>query len=857
MRKAWTVIVGALLFAACGKEVSPDSTGRYISFQIAGEVFPVETRSSEVSVSQSNTSMPVRGDEMFAEPLFLYTEESEGIDHEVFPATRGTQVTALSSAFTFGVSEFTAGGTAVPSFQNVRPYYESGSGIQRYNSGHSWEADAITGTSYAFYAYSPRATSAGAQGITLASGNKTLTYNITGLTATQHPDLMTAFGVSSYAESVPLAFSHRLCAVRLVLGSDWTEGFTVTDVQFGNIVPSGMLAIDTGDWNSLGVRTSYSVPDALSSCLMMIPQSVSSSTLSITLEDRQGKSHVLTVTLTGSWTAGKTVTYTLRPKGITSMTVSYPKWDDGSSGTYGPISSYDVDTKFGLYVMKTDGTAVHSNLQVGVRTFSGSTATLDLPDAFYSKTYRYFLYYPYQASPGSVTANATDAVSFFSGLISGWSVSGTQNTLTAFKAQDLQVGMLSGTSFTMQHRMGLAKATYADKTVPKEITYTYNTDTPVSTVTNSTNTTVSPARSFNSATALRLLNVSTATDMSYWSIVQATSTTDNARVELASNPYVPTRDWWTLSLTGIGYGKYKAFSITSNRPCYTYVALFPYTGSIRTFRAPWRAACHLEVWGAQGYTGSNNAGTTYIGGYGGYAEGVVALSKDETVYVFVGQQGQSVSGWPNGGEGMGNNDTNSGAGGGSTHIAFSNTMPYEYNDRTAFMEDVLIMAGGGGGEGLAKTGGWYGHGGAGGGVRGYPGTNYSTGLQGGAGGTQTEGGIGGTPNHPELLRGKLGKGGTGEACSGGGGGFYGGGGSWGAGAGGGSGFIGNERLYTGSNITKRMVGYFDKDKGYTSATTAITDDNADTKTESTTNVSGTPTTGYAKTGHGYARITLL
>ena len=110
MRKAWTVIVGTLLFAACGKEVSPDSTGRYISFQIAGEVFPVETRSSEVSVSQSNTSMPVRGDEMFAEPLFLYTEESEGIDHEVFPATRGTQVTALSSAFTFGVSEFTAGG---------------------------------------------------------------------------------------------------------------------------------------------------------------------------------------------------------------------------------------------------------------------------------------------------------------------------------------------------------------------------------------------------------------------------------------------------------------------------------------------------------------------------------------------------------------------------------------------------------------------------------------------------------------------------------------------------------------------------------------------------------------------------
>lgn len=110
------------------------------------------------------------------------------------------------------------------------------------------------------------------------------------------------------------------------------------------------------------------------------------------------------------------------------------------------------------------------------------------------------------------------------------------------------------------------------------------------------------------------------------------------------------------------------------------------------------------------------------------------------------------------------------------------------------------------------------------------------------GGTQTDGysfGLGQNANHSEG--GVYGSRGSG----GGGGGFYGGysnqktGDNSDTAGGGGSGYIGNEQL-----INKSMYCYECQESN-----------EVFTKTISTTNVSETPISGYAKKGNGYARIT--
>ena len=889
--RRWFIIAALFLLAACGKEVTDSPSGRGISFEVAdGGISAPDTR-AEYSPAVYKP-VAVSSDIDWPEPLYLYTEESEGIDREG-PETRGAQVNELGASFSFGVSEF-KGTTAVSTFQNLRPRFESTSSTKLFYSGHSWEADAVTGTSYDFYAYSPYVSSA-TNGVTLNSGNKTITYNNSSVSAANQPDLMTAYASSSYVAAVPMTFQHRLCAVRVVLASDWAEGYSVTGIKFGNIITSGTFninAANTADWTSYGSRGTYTRNDALESCLMMVPQTMASnSTLTVTLKDRQGTSHTLSATLTGSWTAGKTVTYTLRPKGITSMTVTYPTWApaSGSGNIYGPVDSYDVGAnQFGLYAVNKSGTVVYTNIAVGVKSISGHVATLDLPDRFYSSSYTYYIYYPYKTSPGGVTASGTTAEAFFSTLASssGWSVSTTQNSLATYKAQDLQLGKgtVSGTSvsFSMAHRMGLAKITLANKTVPNTRTYTYTTSGWSGGTNSGGNVTLSCPRSFNSTTLARLLDVGSTSENEFWTIVKATGASASESVSLGSNDSQTYRDYWTLTLSGVGYGKYKNFTAQTAREANTVIRQFEFTNSIVEYTIPTTGAYWLEVWGAQGYSVNykNAAGITTkkTGGYGGYSCGQVSFTKGEKIYILVGQEGvggknfSSTYTFPNGGGGLGNSDCIVGCGGGASMIITKAGVTVGRGMSSQLTNSqILILAGGGGASCQAfpdanPVNSWGGNGGAGGGNIGYNGTDWTTNQQGGKGGTQSAGGegrgpAGDNPTYRKNDGGRLYGGGglgTGDGSSsnprysgtGGGGGYYGGGGSWGAAGGGGSGYIGNSRL-----SDKKMVSYFKSGSGLTSETSAHTSSNASDKTESTENVSATATANYAKIGNGYVRIT--
>ena len=208
-----------------------------------------------------------------------------------------------------------------------------------------------------------------------------------------------------------------------------------------------------------------------------------------------------------------------------------------------------------------------------------------------------------------------------------------------------------------------------------------------------------------------------------------------------------------------------------------------------------------------------------------------------------------------------------GGGGGATHIAtitgkLTDLKSYKDTGGTNISKQILVVASGGGGGTTAKQYHYYhsAQGGNGGGISGNNGNDaigrgsqVSEKCVGGGGATQASIGtsvrLGGTDIQSDA---DFGKGctaqvyHTGHLKISGGSGWYGGGCGDHSGGGGGSGYIGSSNLISGGGITKHMTCY--------SCTTSTT---AATRTNSNTNVSGTATTDYSKTGNGYARITYL
>ena len=125
---------------------------------------------------------------------------------------------------------------------------------------------------------------------------------------------------------------------------------------------------------------------------------------------------------------------------------------------------------------------------------------------------------------------------------------------------------------------------------------------------------------------------------------------------------------------------------------------FSYTGDEQEFVVPKTGRYKIELWGAQG----GNAGD-YKGGTGAYTSGIIDLTKDEIMYLYVGSQGGSdcvstnCSGGYNGG---GNaikysNDSNNhvAGGGGATDIRLLNG---DWNNSESLASRIMVAAGGGG-----------------------------------------------------------------------------------------------------------------------------------------------------------------
>ncbi|MGB4844515.1 MAG: M36 family metallopeptidase, partial [Ferruginibacter sp.] len=190
---------------------------------------------------------------------------------------------------------------------------------------------------------------------------------------------------------------------------------------------------------------------------------------------------------------------------------------------------------------------------------------------------------------------------------------------------------------------------------------------------------------------------------------------------------------------------------------------FSYTGAVQTWVVPAGVtSINVKTWGAQG---NSNAGSI-LGGLGGYAEGTLAVTPGQTLYINAGGGAQTtINGGFNGGGAAGANAgcaaAQGGGGGGASDVRVgANTLGAR-----------AIVAAGGGGAGGNRTAGC-GRGAGGGGGAGYYGGGGGAGWPGippggpvPTGGTQAAGGAGGvttfTPGPTNGFPGVLGIGGAG------------------------------------------------------------------------------------------------
>ena len=278
---------------------------------------------------------------------------------------------------------------------------------------------------------------------------------------------------------------------------------------------------------------------------------------------------------------------------------------------------------------------------------------------------------------------------------------------------------------------------------------------------------------------------------------------------------------------------------------------YDYTGDVQNFKAPLNGYYKLEVWGAQG----GYRTTESNGGKGGYATGIVHLSNNENLYVYVGGSGNSAEctndNCPGGYNGGGYRYKYKGGGGATDIRLIENSDPLNSNS----LLSRIIVAGGGGSDGATNKTGMYGGGTQGGAAT----QNYGSY---GYGGTQTGFTTSTTPTQSIITTNSdtsyyagFGFGGYGISRSSGyagagGGGWYGGVGSKpdssgddDRGGGGGSGFV-----YTSSS---QLPQNYQVDAKYQLTNTNLIAGNASMPSHET---EGTMT---GNLGNGYAKITYM
>ena len=793
--------------------------------------------SSRAAIAAATEKGPIVVPTPFGKPLYLHSVVQETADLQQAAAiTRGAMQdgTTLNNTYynnSFGVTAIsTNNGTNTALFTNQKASKNNEDIWEIEDKTNSrWPFDALV----SFHAYAPfNNTTDGMWSVTTDAEKVKTKIKYTAKSAENEiqsqPDIIVATNaesrsVSSDDEAVELNFSHALTAVNFAISQDLTEIFHTgaTDgSKLKRITLSGIpnegtcelaakegspktalqnwtLATDangkkTGSYTfnlenkNITIGESYALTSNKDkNILMMIPQDLNGTEAKLTFVlDIKGKGNqTFTFDLSNqTWLPGTSVTYKLSASAINHLENAEVKFPESWNGVNYPKTDFAAGESIGLYVVNSKNTIEEVNLKL-TRNQDGKWMPENNDTKFLKlKNYKYFAYYPYNATAPTVDVKTDKADEFFKDMITKWNPVKEQKTEDVLLRQDLQVaeGVIDNDAatltFNMAHSMGLAVLNLKSKDVPVKRTFKTNNFTYYYPKLEGRVTTEPAASEYTDATAKQSVEASSEfngnipflaqiTDKRYVQIVKPNVAATFKAVDETNNPRTA---WGSLKSYSFNVDKNQvvAKDITSDADFYYLARLFSFKGSTESFTVPVDGTYNLECWGA---------GVSQ----GGKSQGYYQAQKGTTLYICVGGKGSEGSiydigiggynGGGNGGKAVKNiygQPLKCGDGGsGATHICLVDGVLS--NLKTAYVNKRLLMVAGGqgGAQNPKKSPGLFGGGTEGGRPTNSAGTTFGA-------ATQSKG--------FDFGLGQIGRDGTiktpagGEGNGGGGGGLYGG-----------------------------------------------------------------------------------
>ena len=817
--------------------------------------------SSRAAIAAATEKGPIVVSTPFGKPLYLHSVVQETADlQQAAATTRGAmqEGTTLNNTYynnSFGVTAISnSNGTNTALFTNQKASKNNEDIWEIEDKTNSrWPFDALV----SFHAYAPfNNTTDGMWSVTTDAGNVKTTIKYTAKSGENEilsqPDIIVATNaesrsVSSDDKAVELKFSHALTAVNFAISKDLTEIFQTGTTDGSKLkritlsgipnegtceltakegapqTPSQTWTFDTeadgttkktGSYifnlenKNITIGESYALTsNDDKNILMMIPQDLNGTEAKLTFVlDIKGKGdQTFTFDLSNqTWLPGTSVTYKLSASAINHLEnaeVKFPdSWKDTEQVKYSyPKTDFNEGESIGLYVVNSNNAIEGENLEC-VKQVDGSWKIGDGNTKYLKlKNYKYFAYYPYNATTPTVDVTKDKADGFFADKITNWNPVKEQKTEEVLLRQDLQVGEgVIGNdgatlTFNMAHSMGLAVLNLKSKDVPEKRTFTTNNYTYYFPKFEGRVTTKPATSEYTDATEIMTIGVSKnfegnipylapSTESRYMQIVKPV--TDVAFK--ATETSFANRDGWGIlekdkNTFNVVKNSVSAKDITADAEFYNFARYYTTKNIIYDenpekivdkFVAPViNCKYFLQCWGSKG--------SGIAPGRGGYAEGKWEATADiTTIYVCCGND-----------IGLNNfipvfyyNVFRGNKGGGATHITkvhggLLNSFENEkYN--------VLLVAGAGGGQDS------HGKPGDGGGKEGGTSSQTNGSYNWPTGGTQTTGGSSSPWQASNAISGKFGLGGVawnGNSDYGGAGGsgWYGGGGIAVTGSGGG------------------------------------------------------------------------
>lgn len=799
--------------------------------------------SSRAAIAAATEKGPIVVSTPFGKPLYLHSVVQETADLQQAAAiTRGAmqEGTNLDNTYynnSFGVTAiYKDNGTNTALFTNQKASK---------NNEDIWEIEDKTNSRWPFdalvyfHAYAPfNDATDGMWSVTTDAEKVKTKIKYTAKSAENEiqsqPDIIVATNaesrsVSSDDKAVELKFSHALTAVNFAISKDLTEifktgatdGSKLKSIKLSGIPNEGTCELTakegapqtpsqtwtfeteangnkkTGSYTFLLENKDIKVGEsyALTSnedknILMMIPQDLNGTEAKLTFVlDIKGKGdQTFTFDLSNqTWLPGTSVTYKLSASAINHLEnaeVKFPdSWKDTEQVKYSyPKTDFAAGESIGLYVVNSNNKIEEANLKL-TRDQDGKWMPENNDTKFLKlKGYKYFAYYPYNATAPKVDATRDKADEFFADKITNWNPVKDQNKEDVLLSQDLQVaeGVIDGDAatltFNMAHSMGLAVLNLKSKDVPVKRTFKTNNFTYYYPKLEGRVTTEPAASEYTDATAKQSVEASTefkgnipfltqTTDKRYVQIVKPNVAATFKAVDETNKPRTA---WGSLKSYSFNVDKNQvvAKDITSDADFYYLARLFSFKSSTESFTVPVNGTYNLECWGA---------GVSQ----GGKSQGYYQAQKGTTLYICVGGKGSEGSiydigiggynGGGNGGKAVKNiygQPLKCGDGGsGATHICLVDGVLS--NLKAAYESNRLLMVAGGqgGAQNPKKSPGLFGGGTEGGRPTNSAGTTFGA-------ATQSKG--------FDFGLGQIGRDGTiktpagGEGNGGGGGGLYGG-----------------------------------------------------------------------------------